>query len=220
MNCRRLLPCLVFVVVVVLFSYSPKLCPLLFSLSLFSFCSCLFQHLPPPFSPVLAAHLNLTFNSKQTTRICSKQQRFHVSVATTSCPPAPFPATRPPSLLLLCFTYTFSTPSPPLCGFYFGCTNAFLTALFHVFAVLSSDLQNALKLFLYLIDTLLQYAYGIHAGLGAYGARFLYSFFRFLGRVNIELYLWTRFRCISKGKGKKNLNLVRNIMNIFGKIEE
>lgn len=66
MNCRRLLPCLVFVAV--LFSYSPKLCPLLLSRSLSSSSSLSifvlqlpFSTFTSPFSPPSTSKFNFQF---------------------------------------------------------------------------------------------------------------------------------------------------------------
>lgn len=131
--------------------------------------------------PLHAPHLNLTFNSKQTTRFCSKAKISCISHHRRRRPPS--------RIFFFCDCITTRSPSPYFSPKYavsiFSCTNAFLTALFHVSVQFSSgltDLQNAFgTIFVsYLVhDCNMQ---------RAYGARLFILFILPLGRVNIELY--------------------------------
>lgn len=141
------------------------------SLSLFLLCSCLFTFskmhplLPPSNPSSVAPHLNLTFNSKQkTTRFCSKAKISCIS-----------PAAVCPHLFLWLPPSPLSPLLVQICGFYFSCVS--LTALFHVSSVqsvLASSQTSKMhfELFLYLIDTLLQYG-----ATSIWRRTFIHSFF-------------------------------------------
>lgn len=127
-------------------------------------------------------------------------------------PPAPFSLHSSHPLLLICFTFT---PRTTL-WFLFWLHKCVSYGIVSCFAVsLCSDLQNALKLFLYLIDTLLQYAFWYTLGPERIWRTFCSFLFSLLGRVNIELYLWTRFRCSSKRNEKNQIEYFQKDRRLY-----